>query len=82
MRVHINAKHCAEYLRIIGVDVSPAVESEWIQRETDEREARAARRAELKRSCGHFRTYETRVVSDAGSVIVTYCHDCQRAVNR
>lgn len=75
----VNARVCAEYLRSIGVNVPDEQAQAWAEQEKETRRRKRAHKAELKRSCGHFRTHETRIYSDRGSVTVTYCSDCRIA---
>ena len=79
-RVYINAQQCAAYLRTIGVDVDAMTEGAWAVREAEHRATRRANRAELKRSCGHFRTHWTKVVHEGGCTNVKYCSDCRVAL--
>jgi hypothetical protein len=72
----INASKCITYLTSIGVRVSETDAKAWLQQERYYRAKRRAHRRELKKSCGHFRTHQTTIVSDAGTQLVTYCDDC------
>ena len=76
--MNVNAEKCVAYLRRIGIEITESTAAAWIAREEDDRARRRAARAELKRSCGHFRTRETRVIHDGGDEMVTNCSDCGR----
>lgn len=77
MSFNINAMKCAAYLGAIGVDIGPETAALWSATEREHRSKARARRAELKKSCGHFRRDETRVISDeCGDQRVTNCRDC------
>lgn len=79
---NFNAQKCAEYLRYIGLDVSPETEAAWVQRQKEFRADNRRRNAELKRTCGHFRTYECKIYSMDGAEVVTACWDCHRYIAR
>ena len=74
--VSINAVRCVEYLRRIGVDVTDDQASQWQTREALDRAEKRINRAELKRSCGHFRTYWCKVYHTNGLTEVKICSDC------
>jgi hypothetical protein len=74
----INAKNCATYLRSIGIDVDDAKEREWIATERDTRRRLRVHAAELKRTCGHFRPWDTIVYTTRGTFVDTHCLDCRR----
>jgi hypothetical protein len=78
---NINAAKCASYLRGIGVKVANDTVVRWIATERETREQRRAANRELKKSCGHFRTYRCKVSTvDGWSGIHVCCHDCGRIV--
>lgn len=80
---NINAAKCAAYLRSVGVYVASGLAADWIEAEREHRAANRSRKRELKKSCGHFRTYVSRVISDeCGDEAVTTCHDCRRYIAR
>lgn len=78
----INVAKCVAYLRRIGLDISETTRGEWLAHEANERTRRRAHNRELKKSCGHFRTHDCRVVSQGSDVVITYCNDCHRAVSQ
>jgi hypothetical protein len=77
MADNINASKCVDYLRYMGIEVSDEQAQAWEAHEKEERKRRRAHNRELKRSCGHFRTHDTRIYSERGAELVTYCSDCR-----
>jgi hypothetical protein len=77
MAANANASKCVEYLRYIGIEVTDEQAQAWITQEKRERQRRRAHNREVKRSCGHFRTHDTRIFSDKGAVLATYCSECR-----
>lgn len=79
----VNVSKCVAYLRSIGIEVSEAQADAWCVQEKDCRERRRAHNREVKRSCGHFRTFETRVISaERGDETCTVCAECRRYIAR
>lgn len=77
---NINAKRCAEYMRQMGLDVSPEKEAWWCALEKGTRLARRAHKAELKRSCGHFNTYWSTIYHSGGKTEARCCRECHQYV--
>jgi hypothetical protein len=78
----INVAKTVEYLRYMGIDVTDEQAEAWAETERETRAKRRRHRAELKRTCGHFRTYWCTIVSNEGTVYVRTCSDCRRHVER
>jgi hypothetical protein len=79
-RVNMNATACIGYLRRIGVEVRPDDATAWVATEHEYRARRRAHNRELKKSCGHFSTHETKIISDDWSGIAVTCNECRRVV--
>jgi len=75
-----NVEKCVGYLRSAGIEISADTEREWALREAETRARRRAHNRELKRSCGHFRTYVCTTVSDEGTFEDHVCFDCHRSL--
>lgn len=80
---NINASKCVAYLRTVGAKIDDATSDAWVEQEWSHRDERRRHNRELKKSCGHFRTYITRIISDElGDEAVTTCHDCGKYLAR
>lgn len=76
----MNVADAVEYLRSIGVDVGEETAHAWNEQQTVHRLERRRHKAELKRSCGHFRTYWCTIRSAEGTVYAKSCRDCRKYV--
>lgn len=82
MTAPVNVEKCVQYLRRIGVDISPDLAASWLHQQATDRAKRRAHNRELKRSCGHFATHDCTVYTTDGAWVDRVCSDCRRVVSR